>query len=134
MKKSLRVTLATASGLAGLSLLFSGCNSATPDGAPPSEMKTAIAHPQNKKIFFTDGEHRQVITLHDDGSYLRKTGDLSGLVISKEDGEWGWKRSGSHEALLRLGEEEWKLTFVGPDDAMAVKPGSGAKMFHFEPM
>jgi hypothetical protein len=134
MKESMRMKSGAAVFLAGLALGLAGCNSVISDGASPSVLKAAIDHPQDQKIFFTDGHYRQVVTLYDDGSFLRKTGDQSGLVISKEDGQWRWKRSGSHQAHLKLGEEEWNLTFIGPDDAMAVKPGGDSRLFHFESM
>ncbi len=120
---------------AGLTMVLSACNSVNPDGAPPSVMKTAVDHPQGQRIFFQDAQHRYVVSLHDDGSYLIKTGDQSGVVLDKKSGQWSWKRSGTHEAVLGLDANEWRLTFIGPDDAMAVNPaGGGTKMFHFEQM
>ena len=131
----------TAAGLCALAIGFvaaplSSCSSATPDGAPPSVAKNAIDHPHNQKIFFNDGENRHVITLFDDGSYLFKTGDASGLVTDTRNGSWGWKRAGSHQALLRLDADEWNLTFVSPDNAMAVNQSAPGRthIFNFEPL
>ena len=90
---------------------------------------------QNQRIFFNDEMHRYVLSLHDDGSYLLRTGDHSGLVTDKRSGQWTWKRSGSRGAVLMLDADEWQLTFVSPDDAMAVnRAGGGQRVFHFEPM
>ncbi|MFP6882308.1 MAG: hypothetical protein VCA34_15240 [Roseibacillus sp.] len=121
--------------LASLGMMLASCSSANPDGAPHSELKTAIDHPQGHRIFFQDGENRHVISLHDDGSYLFKSGDQSGVVTSKRDGQWTWKRKGTHAALLKLDEDEWRLTFVGPDSAMAVNLSAqgSTQVFQFEP-
>ena len=76
-----------------------------------------------------------MISLFDDGSYLFKTGDASGLVTDTRNGRWSWKNSGTHGAVLKLDEDEWKLTFVSPDNAMAVNlsaPGR-TQIFNFEP-
>ena len=121
--------------LASLGMMLASCSSADPDGAPPSELKTTIDHPQGHRIFFQDGENRHVVSLHDDGSYLFKSGDQSGVVSSKRDGQWTWKRKGTHAALLKLDEDEWRLTFVGPDSAMAVNLSAqgSTQVFQFEP-
>ena len=124
-----------AAGAAGAAIVMLSCNTATPDGAPPSVAKNAVDSPQDQRIFFSDQEFRYVIDLYDTGQYLLKTGDHSGLILSKREGLWSWKRSGTHQAILQLDEVVWNLTFVSPDDAMAVNPeGGGTKVFHFESM
>lgn len=119
-----------------LAFLPMACTSEAPSGAPPSVAKPAIDYPQNQKIFFNDGENRHVISLFDDGSYLFKTGDASGLVTGTRNGMWRWKRSGTHEALLTLDQDQWKLTFVSPDDAIAVNLSAAGRshIFNFEPL
>ena len=126
--------LAVVAGLIAVGL--SSCSSETPDGAPPSIAKTAIDHPHNQKIFFNDGQNRHVVSLFDDGSYLFKTGDASGLVTNTRNGKWGWKRAGTHQALLQLDGDEWNLTFVSPDNAMAVNQSAPGRsyIFNFEPL
>lgn len=116
--------------------LLGACSNVTPDGAPPSVAKNAIDHPAGQKIFFEGDEGRHVVSLFDDGSYLFKTGDSSGLVIATRNGAWGWKRAGSHEARLLLDDDEWTLTFVSPNNAMAVNQAAPGRtyIFNFEPM
>lgn len=120
--------------LAAVVWTAASCTSATPSGAPPSEIRAPIDYPAGQRIFFQTEELRHVVTLREDGSYLFKSGNDYDGVLATRQGRWGWKKTGTRTAELRLDEDVWSLTFVGYESAFAVNQAAEgmSRVFEFE--